>query len=192
MGTARINIWITGEGDPCGVSTKPADPGDPQQWGVALWECNGSLLHWDCAEEVPGGDYFNLPTRCGHLELEVPPGRYVIRAADSQWMTKSGVAGNHWTDHGVVTVGCDDTACVTLYAPSAHNCGLGWERVLRTLVGREIIPEELARPVLDAMAEIVRLLPATQYERRAEPGELQLVEEALARGAQPNKGGRRS
>jgi len=122
MGVARLNIWITGEGDPCGVSTKPPDPGDPQQWVVAVWECSGRLLNWPCGE----GEYFNLPTRCGHLEIEVPPGCYVVRAADSMWMTEAGVAGNHWTDHGVVTACCDETACVTLFAPSAHHCGLGW------------------------------------------------------------------
>jgi len=183
MGVARLNIWITGEGDPCGVSTKPPDPGDPQQWVVAVWECSGRLLNWPCGE----GEYFNLPTRCGHLEIEVPPGCYVVRAADSMWMTEAGVAGNHWTDHGVVTACCEETACVTLFAPSAHHCGLGWERVLRTLIERGIVPQDLGGPVLERMQEIVRLLPATAYERRAEAAELKLVEEALGRGHKGRK-----
>lgn len=176
MGIAKIQVWITGEGDPCGVSQRPPDPDDPATWVVAVWECNGRLLNW-C-----GRQYFNIPAPCGHVEIEVPPGRYVVRAADAMSLGPFGVTGNHWTEHGVVTVNCDDTACLTLFAPSAHHCGFGFQQVLETLIEREMVDVELARPVLEGLRQIVQQLPPGPYERRAEPVELKLAEEALGRG----------
>jgi hypothetical protein len=173
MGMGAIQVWITGEGDPCGVSQRPPDPGDPAQWVVAVWECTGKLLNW-C-----GREYFNIRTECGHVEIEVPPGRYVIRAADAQWLGPDGVHGNHWTDHGVVTVGCDEKACVTLFAPSAHHCGEGFGRALETLVERGVVDAELARPVLEGIRQVIGQLRPGPFERRAEGAMLKLVEAAL-------------
>lgn len=172
MGTSKLQIWITGEGDPCGISERPPDPGDPAQWVVAVWQCNGRLLQW-C-----GRNFFGIRTRCGHVEIEVPPGCYVVRAADAMWVGPGGIHGNHWTDHGVVRVDCDDTACVTLFAPSAHHCGVGFGQVVETLLGQGVIDADLGRPVLDGIREIVAQLRPGHFERAAEGAMLKLVEAA--------------
>ncbi len=169
MGMANIQVWITGEGDPCGISERPPDPGDPAQWVVAVWECSGRLLQW-C-----GRRYFAIRTTCGHVEIEVPPGCYVVRAADAMWVGPGGIHGNHWTDHGVVRVDCDQTACVTLFAPSAHHCGVGFGQVVETLLERGVIDAELGRPILEGIRAIVAQVRPGPFERRAEDAMLELV-----------------
>src|SRR4030066_2032834 len=110
MGIAKINIWLSGVADPCGTLK-----GDEK---VTVFDCKG-ILEWSCGRymlggrwvPVPGGKYFNLPAKCGHLEVEVPPGCY--------WITAGGVYPspgllhfNYATHVGIVQVGCDETACV--------------------------------------------------------------------------------
>lgn len=41
---------------------------------VHILHCNGEILKW-C-----GKKYANLPTQCGHLEVEIPPGCYMVVA----------------------------------------------------------------------------------------------------------------
>ena len=43
MGTGTIQVWITGEGDPCGISQRPPDPDDPARCAIH-GERNHSLL----------------------------------------------------------------------------------------------------------------------------------------------------
>jgi hypothetical protein len=49
-----------------------------------------------------------------HLEVEVPPGCYIVRA----WVC----SGNLWTDRAMVIVGCGEDACVNLIVPPKENC----------------------------------------------------------------------
>ena len=49
-----------------------------------------------------------------HIELEVPPGCYIVRA----WVCW----GNLWTDRAMVIVGCGQDACVNLIVPQKVNC----------------------------------------------------------------------
>src|SRR5438874_13351345 len=95
MGTGTIQVWVTNQGDPCGVSDRPPD-NDSAQWVVGVWECSGKLLSW-CQTE-----FFDLKTKCGFAEIEVPPGCYVVVAADSMWVEADGIHSNHMTDRGIV------------------------------------------------------------------------------------------
>ena len=49
-----------------------------------------------------------------HLEVDVPPGSYVVRA----WVCY----GNLWTERVMVIVNCGDDACVNLIVPKAEHC----------------------------------------------------------------------
>ena len=49
-----------------------------------------------------------------HLEVDIPPGSYVIRA----WVCY----GNLWTERVMVIVNCGGEACVNLLVPKAEHC----------------------------------------------------------------------
>lgn len=53
-------------------------------------------------------------TRIKHLEVDVPPGCYLVRA----WVCFA----NLWTDRAMAIVGCGGEACVNLIVPQAENC----------------------------------------------------------------------
>lgn len=54
------------------------------------------------------------PQRIKHIEVEVPPGCYIVRA----WVCW----GNLWTDRMMVIVRCGEEACVNLIVPRKNNC----------------------------------------------------------------------
>ena len=174
MGLAKLQIWITSEGDPCNISER--DEHDNLPWRVAIMHCDGRVLRW-C-----GRDYFNLLARCGHLEVEVPPGCYVIRAADGMALTPTGgVTGNHWSDHAVVTACCDESTCVTLFAPSAHTCGHGFLQVLDRLIAHDRVPREAGEEARRALTAIIERLPRANFDYAALP----LMDELLKAAEQP-------
>jgi len=49
-----------------------------------------------------------------HIEVDVPPGCYIVRA----WVCW----GNLWTDRAMVIVGCGQEACVNLIVPPKERC----------------------------------------------------------------------
>jgi hypothetical protein len=49
-----------------------------------------------------------------HIEVDVPPGCYIVRA----WVCW----GNLWSDRAMVIVGCGQEGCVNLIVPRAENC----------------------------------------------------------------------
>ena len=91
---------------------------------------------------------------CGHLEVEVPPGCYYIRAVAGYNISSDGTyIGNHFTDAAIVTVCCDAHVCVTLFTPSVHHCGPLYSLALGDLAetGRA---KGAARMVEKAVAEV--------------------------------------
>lgn len=121
MGTGRINIWISDVADACGTW--------PGSGRATVFDCNG-ILSWPCGrhrtegqdwQRVPDGQFRNLPFRCGHLEVELPPGCYWVVAGSVT--PGSGYIHLNYTTHvGIVQVGCDEVACVKLYNPSVRLC----------------------------------------------------------------------
>lgn len=111
MSTANVNIWITERGNPCRITT--------QSHFVYVLHCNGDVLEW-CKNGKPIR-YAGLRTDCGHLEIEIPPGCYIVGAVEST----GGFAplGNGLTHIAMVRANCGDHVCVTLFDPSLHLCG---------------------------------------------------------------------
>lgn len=100
MGLGRLNIWM--RDDFCKVL-------DAEGY-VTIRTCDGKVLEW-CKN-----DYTKIPLECGHAEVDVPPGCYIVRAV----FCCDG--GNYDTDRAMVIVGCDDDACVNLIAPEFRQC----------------------------------------------------------------------
>lgn len=168
MGLSKLNVWITSQGDPCKISER--DEHDNRPWVVAIWHCDGDLLTW-C-----GTKYYNMVAKCGHLEVTLPPGTYIVRAADGMALNPNGqITGNHWTDHGVVTVCCGETACITLYAPSAHSCGIGFLTVLERMLKAKRLPADIGNAAVAALKKVLEKIPPTQFEAKALPRMAELL-----------------
>lgn len=73
MSTAKLNVWITEIGDPCHF----IEPSPNENWYVHILDCDGKVLEW-C-----GRRYRDFLAKCGHVEIEVPPGCYTVMASHS-------------------------------------------------------------------------------------------------------------
>jgi hypothetical protein len=145
MGLARVNVWVSGLDNPCKI--------DDRTWYVTFYHCDGSVLEW-C-----GRRYVVLPARCGHLEVEVPPGCYRVNAVWSFSVGAGVIYVNHFTDSAVIQACCGETTCVTLFNPSAHRCGTIFLRAVQDLVLQRAIDAEVARPVQEAIGKLLQYIP---------------------------------
>jgi hypothetical protein len=154
MSTATLNVWVGAVGRPCRI-------GDDQQWFVHILRCDGEIVTW-CKRPLT-----NLKTECGHLEVEVPPGCYVVCATWSPG-TSSADLGNHLTHCAIVQAKCGDHVCVNLFTPSLHDCGtwflLGVHAALQAnRLNREGV--RAARAVETAVRDLQKFLPGGFAER---------------------------
>ena len=182
MSTSILNVWITNLGDPCSIAN---DPGLPNPWVVAISHCNGKILNWSEGRyrfrrddkwipipkhTPPGGTlgwfYDSIPTRDGHVEIEVPPGCYVLRASMHTWFTHGLLYGNWATERAVVQACCGDDVCTTLYAPSAIACLVPlFEIVIPLLAQNRIVGQAEAKRAIEAMKAITKIEEASEYEK---------------------------
>jgi hypothetical protein len=128
--------------DPCSVSDRT--------WFVTLYDCEGRVFSW-C-----GRRYVLIPAPCGHLQLDVPPGCYYLKAVWSFRVITPGLVFrvNHFTDAAIVTACCDQTTCIKLFNPSAHRCGTIYARAVNDLVQQQAVPAALGRQALNLTGEI--------------------------------------
>ncbi len=106
MSTGKIEVWITGDVNPCAVSQK--------EWEVCVFDCcSRQLVEWCCQRKCG-------VTKCGTIDFEVPPGCYFLRALTSD-PTGRDLA------FGVATVGCGQEVCVTLVSLKGHFFQLATE-----------------------------------------------------------------
>lgn len=145
MGMARLNIWVSGTDDPCSI--------DNRTWYVTIYTCDGKVLQW-CDKR-----YVVIPAKCGHLEIDVPPGTYLIRAVWSFSFLGGIFYVNHFTDAGIVYACCDEKACVTLFNPSLHRCGTIVVRAIRDAVLQKGLKPETARNAENALNALVAEVP---------------------------------
>jgi len=145
MGMAKLNVWVSATDDPCAI--------DNRTWYVTIFNCDGHVLEW-C-----GKRYVVLPARCGHLEVEVPPGCYRINAVWSFSFLGGVFYVNHFTDSAVVQACCEETVCVTLFNPSIHRCGTILLRAVKDLVAQKGINPEIAQQVDRAVNALVAATP---------------------------------
>ncbi|HLX06552.1 MAG TPA: hypothetical protein VKY89_01680 [Thermoanaerobaculia bacterium] len=155
MSLATLNVWITSIGEPCHI--------DSRTWFVHVVDCEGRPVTW-CNKT-----YRDMPAKCGHLEVEIPPGCYSVFAT---WDPSPDIKdfpenfGNQLTHIQIVRVNCGDHACVTLFSPSAHFCGTWFGAAiavfLPALANTKINPQ-LATNALRAVRELVAALPADEF-----------------------------
>lgn len=140
---------------------------------MTVWDCCGRILEWS-----GHSPYSMIPAPDGHVDIDVPPGKYIIRAGQDVYFCCTDLWGNDWTDHGVVTVGCGDTKCVTLYSPSVSHCGWGWLEAVKVLDRARLIPRELAQNAIRAGDALLEHLPGSNFEKATREAMLQLLKGA--------------
>lgn len=152
MSTAKLNVWVTAVGDPCKIDMQ-------HQWYVHVLHCDGKILNW--CERV----YTNLKTKCGHLEIEIPPGCYMVCATWSP--APVGVPtptslGNHISHLVTVRANCGDHVCATLFPPTFHWCGIWWLVALQEHIATNRLPaaaNEPARAAVKAVEALLKHIP---------------------------------
>ena len=172
MGMAKLNVWVSGTDDPCSISDRT--------WYVTIFNCDGEVLQW-C-----GKKYVVLPAKCGHLEVEVPPGCYYIKAVWSFWLSlgpKIIYRVNHFTDAAVVQACCDHHVCVTLFNPSIHRCGQIIVRAMKDLVRQKAVKEQHATQVENAIATALE-----NIEKPKKAFELALHDDEIIKLVQAHEG----
>ena len=153
MGTANLQVWITQRGDPCRIATT-------EHFVYVLECCTGKPLRW-C-----GRVYSGLKTKCGHLEIDIPPGCYIVGAVEST----AGIPplGNCLTHIAMVRVNCGDHACVTLFDPSLHLCGTWLGAAINTYVagthGGPAIDRDVLGVLQNAGAAVAKMLQVIEKD----------------------------
>ena len=163
MGMSKLNVWISAMDDPCGISKRT--------WYVTIYDCDGNVLEW-C-----GRRYVVLPARCGHLEVEVPPGCYYLKAVWSFRIWGGIYYVNHFTDAAIVQACCNETVCVKLFNPSVHRCGTIVLRAIHNLVKQKAIKPQLAELHAEALDNILVNVPKPM--KRFELDHLDEIEELV-------------
>lgn len=114
---SKVNFFVSKMHDSCKVSER--------DWYITIFNCDGSLL------EFCGRDYIVIRAKCGHATIKLPPGKYMAVGVWGYWQGPDGQYwGNHLTHKGIFQVCCGQHACVWLYNPSVHECGIIWDRAL--------------------------------------------------------------
>jgi hypothetical protein len=145
---------------------------------VNISYCSGETLEW-CNQT-----FGSLEAPYGHLEIEIPPGCYVVHAFRIVFIPGAPFPWIIWNSHfAMVMVECDEKACVHIYNPTArqsvhHSGKAGW------LVAEELkVPQEKAQRMFDAANSLLEHLPKTDRDEALE----QAAQEAASK---LNKGGK--
>jgi hypothetical protein len=157
MSTARLNVWITEIGDPCHII-------DHDQWFVHIVDCEGRVLKW-C-----GRTYRDIPTKCGHAEIEIPPGCYAVFAGHTPKTTGTSF-GNRLTHVQIVRANCGDHICVTLFSPSLWHCGTWFKAAITQQaagLAKAGVDDRTANVVVDAVQKLLAILPCDNFTKNLE------------------------
>lgn len=164
MGLSRLNVWVSELDEPCKMSERT--------WYVLIYSCDGKILT-HCGQR-----YLLLPAPCGHLETQVPPGTYLVKAVWSYHLAGGVYHANHFTDAAIVHVCCDEDACVTLFNPRAHRCGIIYGLAVNDLAAKGVIPQALAQEINDRVATVNAAIAPTA-EPAFEVGHLGEIDQVL-------------
>lgn len=196
MSTSILNVWITNLGDPCSIAND-VGAGIPYHWSVAVAHCNGKVLNWsegryrfhkdDPWTPIPkhtppglqeaGWWYEMVPTRDGHVELEVPPGCYTVVGSMHTWFVNGLLRGNWATDRAVVMACCGEDVCATLYASSMQPCNvILFEFVIPTLIRQGAIKREVGDAAVKALSALYNPQELSDFER----GQLEILRRAYS------------
>jgi hypothetical protein len=174
MSTATLNVWISNLGQPCSIANDEG-AGIPYHWSVAVAHCDGQVLNWSegryrlhhedkwlpIPKHTPQGIttagwwYEMIPTRDGHVEIEVPPGCYTVVASMHTWFEHGVLYGNWATDRAIVQGCCGDDVCVRLYASSFQPCHvILFKHVLPMLMRNNKINEKDGQAAINALTAL--------------------------------------
>lgn len=119
---SKVNFFVSKMHESCKVSKR--------DWYITIFHPDGSLL------ELCNKQYLVVKADCGHATLKLPPGKYMAVAVWGFWRGPDGTYwGNHFTHKSIFQVCCGEHACVWLYNPSVHECGIIWDRALGGMRG---------------------------------------------------------
>lgn len=176
MGLVKLQIFFHSEYEPCKISDH--DTHDSLPWEVAIMTCDGKALEW-CKRR-----YVGIKAPCGFVEVEVPPGCYIVRGGENMRVgTHGGVLGNHMTDHAIVIACCDADTCVHLFAPTLHNCVFGVVAALNEAIAVKKVPADLGRNAVTALKAVQERLPKANFDINEGP----VMEELLKGVNNPKK-----
>ena len=149
MSTATLNVWITAIGDPCHIV-------DGDEWFVHIVDCEGKVLQW-C-----GRKFRDIPAKCGHAEIEIPPGCYAVFAGHSKEGSGVPPFGNRLTHVQVVRANCGDHICVTLFSPSLWYCGTWFKAAVEQQIPgltKARVDQKITRAAIEAVQNLLEALP---------------------------------
>jgi hypothetical protein len=149
MGVSTLNVWVHDIVDPCRISD--------HTWFINITDCKNQVVEW-C-----GKRYAGIPARCGHVQVELPPGCYTVWGALSFAIRPPFLYANYVTHFAPVTLCCEDKQCVQLYAPTYHQC---WRSILLATqfiaeAQPQAIPPEKAKQLLDIVNSVLEHVPKT-------------------------------
>lgn len=167
MGTAHLNVWLADREHPCRiddayVENEDADNESGERFFHVL-HCDGSILSW-CGEK-----YFSLPMKCGHAEVEVPPGCYMVCANHGRGHAEGDrpiSLGNKISHIAFVRVNCGDHACVTLFQPTLPHCGHWFRIALQEHVAEGRVDRRAGDQALQALDRVLDTLPMDDFTKR--------------------------
>ena len=147
---AKVKVWVTDLGNPCDMAKR--------NWVIAVSNCEGEVVNYK------GVSYESVPAPNGYAEIELPPGKYVVRGTAHSWWYQGQLFGNWSTDHGVVVVCCDCDACLILYAPSVQSCWIPlFDVVFKVMATEKKLNKEFIAAVETINKQIAQL-PIPKYE----------------------------
>ncbi|BAP58045.1 hypothetical protein THII_3748 [Thioploca ingrica] len=180
MSTAKLNVYVTELGQPCTITNR--------NWVVAIAHCDGTVLNWSegrwrtredepwhpiplhtppgTPPHPPGYYYESIPAYNGHVEIQVPPGCYVLSASMHTWYLNGVLLGNWYTHNAIIQACCGEDTCVTLYAPTKEACGWPlFEFVIPLLMQHQAINRDQATRAIEAMRAIFKPEAASTFEQ---------------------------
>jgi len=147
---ARLNVWFAAMDHPF---KKVAEPNVPIM-KVNIYDMDGPF-RW-C-----GRTYLALDAKCGHLEIELPPGCYLVAGTvNAPWEYP-----NYDTDLVKVDLCCDDHVCITLIPHHLHSCVWWTLTALQThlAVGTAKLPREDMTAAINALAKLEPQIPKPRF-----------------------------
>lgn len=173
-GMATLSISVSAKDEPCKIE-------NTRRWYITVFNCDGTVL------EFCGKRYILIPTKCGCLDVKVPPGCYYIKAV---WGFKIITPGlvykvNHFTDAAIVQACCGKTICVRLFNPSAHRCGYIYGLAVNDLIKQKAIKPDAGKRAIGAIEAVNRQLP--KPKNKFELGIEKEIEEHMQKQRQKEK-----
>ena len=146
-GMAVLSISVSAMDEPCKIE-------NTRTWFITVFNCDGTVLNF-CDRK-----YILMPTKCGCLDVDVPPGCYYIKAV---WVFREVrpqvYTVNHFTDAAIVQAVCGKTTCVRLFNPHVHRCGYIYGLAVNDLIKQNAIKPDVGNRVLGAVEDVNREIP---------------------------------